>query len=57
VRLAVTFSTLLGQPLRLLNARTKREQLGLRPQHLASVIACVGLQGQEKMIEGIGFCR
>mgnify|MGYP003288414321 CR=1 FL=1 len=43
VRYAVAFSALLGQPLRLLNARVKREQPGLRPQHLASVLACAEL--------------
>jgi RNA 3'-terminal phosphate cyclase (ATP) len=43
VRYAVAFSALLGQPLRLLNARAKREQPGLRPQHLASVQACAEL--------------
>jgi RNA 3'-terminal phosphate cyclase (ATP) len=40
VRYAVAFSAILGRPLRLLNARAKREQPGLRPQHLASVLAC-----------------
>jgi RNA 3'-terminal phosphate cyclase (ATP) len=45
VRYAVAFSSLLGQPLRLLNARAKREQPGLRPQHLASVLACAELCG------------
>ena len=43
VRYAVAFSALLGQPLRLLNARAKREQPGLRPQHMASVLACAEL--------------
>jgi RNA 3'-terminal phosphate cyclase (ATP) len=43
VRYAVAFSALLGQPLRLLNARAKRDQPGLRPQHLASVLACAEL--------------
>jgi RNA 3'-terminal phosphate cyclase (ATP) len=43
VRYAVAFSGLLGEPLRLLNARAKREQPGLRPQHLASVLACAEL--------------
>ena len=40
VRYAVACSAILGQPLRLFNARAKREQPGLRPQHLASVLAC-----------------
>jgi RNA 3'-terminal phosphate cyclase (ATP) len=40
VRYAVAFSAILGQPIRLLNARAKRERPGLRPQHLASVLAC-----------------
>jgi RNA 3'-terminal phosphate cyclase (ATP) len=43
VRYAVAFSALLGQPLRLLNARAKRAHPGLRPQHLASVLACAEL--------------
>jgi RNA 3'-terminal phosphate cyclase (ATP) len=43
VRYAVAFSAILGQPLRLFNARAKREQPGLRPQHLASVLACAEL--------------
>jgi RNA 3'-terminal phosphate cyclase (ATP) len=43
VRYAVAFSGLLGQPLRLLNARAKRAQPGLRPQHLAAVLACAEL--------------
>jgi RNA 3'-terminal phosphate cyclase (ATP) len=45
VRYAVAFSALLGQPLRLRNARAKRQQPGLRPQHLASVLACAELCG------------
>ena len=45
VRYAIAFSALLGQPLRLLNTRAKREQPGLRPQHLASVLACAELCG------------
>jgi RNA 3'-terminal phosphate cyclase (ATP) len=43
VRYAVAFSAILSQPLRLLNARAKREQPGLRPQHLASVRACADM--------------
>jgi RNA 3'-terminal phosphate cyclase (ATP) len=43
VRYAVAFSALLGQPLRLRNARAKRARPGLRPQHLASVLACAEL--------------
>jgi RNA 3'-terminal phosphate cyclase (ATP) len=43
VRYAVAFSGLLGEPLRLLNARARRERPGLRPQHLASVLACAEL--------------
>jgi RNA 3'-terminal phosphate cyclase (ATP) len=40
VRYAVAFSALLRQPIHLFNARAKRAQPGLRPQHLASVLAC-----------------
>jgi len=43
VRYAVAFSALSGQSLRLRNARAKREQPGLRPQHRASVMACAEL--------------
>src|SRR5262245_2569018 len=43
VRYAIAFSGLLGEPLRLLNARARRENPGLRPQHLASVLACAEL--------------
>lgn len=40
VRCAVALASLLGEPLRVFNARAKREKPGLRPQHLASVMAC-----------------
>ncbi|MBI3799890.1 MAG: RNA 3'-phosphate cyclase [Deltaproteobacteria bacterium] len=43
VRYAVALAALLGQPLRLLNARAKRPKPGLRPQHLSSVLACADL--------------
>jgi RNA 3'-terminal phosphate cyclase (ATP) len=43
VRSAIAFSAILGQPLQLFNARAKRDQPGLRPQHLASVLACAEL--------------
>jgi RNA 3'-terminal phosphate cyclase (ATP) len=45
VRSAVALSALLGQPLRLFNARAGRESPGLRPQHLAAVRACAELCG------------
>lgn len=40
VRHAVAMAALLGQPLHLFNVRAKRPTPGLRPQHLASVLAC-----------------
>jgi RNA 3'-terminal phosphate cyclase (ATP) len=43
VRYAVALAALLGQPLRLFNARAKRPKPGLRPQHLSSVLACAEL--------------
>ena len=46
VRYAVALSALLGQPLRLFNARAKREKPGLRPQHLSAVLACAELCGK-----------
>lgn len=39
VRIAVALSTVLGEPLRMRNARTKRDKPGLRPQHVAAVAA------------------
>jgi RNA 3'-terminal phosphate cyclase (ATP) len=45
VRYAVAVATLLGQPLRVINARARRPQPGLRPQHLAAVRACAELCG------------
>jgi RNA 3'-terminal phosphate cyclase (ATP) len=45
VRYAVALSALLGQPLHLFNARAKRPTPGLRPQHVASVLACAELCG------------
>jgi RNA 3'-terminal phosphate cyclase (ATP) len=43
VRMATAFAALLHRPLRLRNARAKREKPGLRPQHLAAVRACADL--------------
>jgi RNA 3'-terminal phosphate cyclase (ATP) len=45
VRYAVALAALLGQPLHLFNARAKRPTPGLRPQHVASVLACAELCG------------
>jgi len=45
VRYAVAVAALLGQPLRVVNARARRPQPGLRPQHLAAVRACADLCG------------
>jgi RNA 3'-terminal phosphate cyclase (ATP) len=43
VRFATAFASLLRRPIRLFNARAKREKPGLRPQHLAAVRACAEL--------------
>jgi RNA 3'-terminal phosphate cyclase (ATP) len=43
VRYTVAVAALLGQPLRVVNARARRPQPGLRPQHLAAVRACADL--------------
>ncbi len=40
VRYAVALSSLSGEELHITNIRAKRDKPGLRPQHLASVIAC-----------------
>ena len=51
VRYAVAFAALLGHPLHLFNARAKRAQPGLRPQHLASILACAEMCGAK--IDGL----
>jgi RNA 3'-terminal phosphate cyclase (ATP) len=43
VRYATAFAALLGEPVRVVNARAKRLKPGLRPQHLSSVLACAEL--------------
>ena len=43
VRCSVALAALLGVPLHLVNARARRPQPGLRPQHLAAVRACAEL--------------
>jgi len=45
VRYAVALAALLGQPVRIINARQRRRQPGLRPQHVTSVRACAELCG------------
>lgn len=45
VRHAVALAALLGEPLRVFNARAKREKPGLRAQHVASVKACAEMCG------------
>ena len=50
VRYAVALSSLLGEDLRINNIRAKRDKPGLRPQHLASVMACAQMCGAK--VEG-----
>ena len=45
VRYATAFAALLGEPVRIVNARAKRPKPGLRPQHLSAVLACAELCG------------
>ena len=45
VRSAVALAALLGQPVRLINARHRRRQPGLRQQHVTGVRACAALCG------------
>jgi RNA 3'-terminal phosphate cyclase (ATP) len=47
VRLAVSLCSVLGQDLRLINIRAKRDKRGLRPQHRQVVTACASLCGGE----------
>ena len=47
VRLAVSLCSVLGQDLRLVNIRAKRDKRGLRPQHQQVVTACADMCGGE----------
>src|SRR5919106_6921912 len=51
VRYAVALAALLGEPVRLVNARQNRTQPGLRQQHVTSVLACATLCGAH--VEGV----
>jgi len=51
VRFGVAFAALRGTPLRLVNARARRPQPGLRAQHVAAVRACAELCAAE--LEGV----
>jgi RNA 3'-terminal phosphate cyclase (ATP) len=50
VRFAVVFAALCGEAVRVVNARARRAQPGLRPQHAAAVRACAELCGAQ--VEG-----
>jgi RNA 3'-terminal phosphate cyclase (ATP) len=52
VRQAVAFSALTGQPIRVVNARSKRDKPGLRPQHIRVVEAIAELVNGRA--EGLG---
>jgi RNA 3'-terminal phosphate cyclase (ATP) len=56
VRHTVALAALMGQSLRLFNARAKREKPGLRPQHLSSVQACAQMCGARTEGLSVG-CR
>ena len=47
VRLAVSLCTVLGEDLRLINIRAKRDKGGLRAQHRQVVTACAEMCGGE----------
>jgi RNA 3'-terminal phosphate cyclase (ATP) len=51
VRYAVALAALVGQPVRVINARQRRREPGLRPQHVTSVHACAELCGGS--VEGV----
>lgn len=51
VRYAVALAALLGQPVRIINARQRRRDPGLRQQHVTSVRACAELCGAT--LEGV----
>ncbi len=54
VRLAVSLCTVLGQDLRLINIRARRDKRGLRPQHRQVVTACASLCGGEVERAAVG---
>ncbi|MBI4525575.1 MAG: RNA 3'-phosphate cyclase [Deltaproteobacteria bacterium] len=54
VRYAVALAALMGKRLHLFNARAAREKPGLRPQHLASVLACAEMCGGKTEGASIG---
>ena len=45
LRYAVSLASLLGEDLHLTNIRAKRDKPGLRPQHLAALLACCEMTG------------
>jgi RNA 3'-terminal phosphate cyclase (ATP) len=51
VRYAVALAALLGKPIRIINARARRREPGLRPQHVTGVRACAELCGAT--VEGV----
>jgi RNA 3'-terminal phosphate cyclase (ATP) len=51
VRYAVALAALLGKPIRIINARERRRDPGLRPQHVTGVRACAELCGAT--VEGV----
>lgn len=51
VRYAVALAALLGKPIRIIHARERRREPGLRPQHVTGVRACAGLCGAT--VEGV----
>ena len=51
VRYAVALAALLGKPIRIVNARERRREPGLRPQHVTGVRACAELCGAT--VEGV----
>lgn len=56
VRYAVALAALLGQPVRLVNARQRRREPGLRQQHVTSVRACAALCGATVDGVHVGSC-
>jgi len=54
VRYAAALTTLLGEPLRMIRIRARREKAGLRPQHLQAVRACCDLSGGRLEGDAVG---
>ncbi len=57
LRMATTYSAILGEPIRIVNVRAKRNQPGLKPQHLMTLRAVAELCAAETKGLEVGSCE